>query len=125
VPTLPLGGKAGSQVQYNRQLPKFLQEHAHLLSSAGFQEDAKQAWDGECPCVRAMLDGASTNMNRVEQTTRKGRRSSPSMVTMKTWMETVSALNINTSCSFPSLFVCVARSHTTFLFVSQLAKVLA
>ena len=38
------GGKPGSSVTYQRQLPKFLQAHAHLLSSDGFQDEAKQAW---------------------------------------------------------------------------------
>ena len=39
------GGKPGSNVQYQRQLPKFLQAHAHLLNQEGFQEDAKNAWE--------------------------------------------------------------------------------
>lgn len=39
------GGKPGSSVQYQRQLPKFLQAHAHLLSSEGFQDQASEAWE--------------------------------------------------------------------------------
>ena len=31
------GGKPGSAVQYQRQLPKFLQAHAHLLSRRGLR----------------------------------------------------------------------------------------
>lgn len=39
------GGKPGSKVEYQKQLPKFLQQYAHILSSEGFQDEARQAWD--------------------------------------------------------------------------------
>lgn len=39
------GGKAGSGVTYQRQLPKFLQQHAHLLQREGGQDDSKKAWE--------------------------------------------------------------------------------
>ena len=39
------GKRTGAQVQYQRQLPKFLQAHAHLLGGETFQDDARKAWE--------------------------------------------------------------------------------
>ena len=39
------GGKSGSGVTFQRQLPKFLQQHAHLLQRDEGQDDSKKAWE--------------------------------------------------------------------------------
>ena len=39
------GGAKGKGVTYERQLPKFLQQHAHLLQREGAQDDSKKAWE--------------------------------------------------------------------------------